>query len=190
MPTPDALLRASADAGRDDACASFLITPNQSLSDSAARLLYSCIVGTVCILQLPILANGLWPVTLFLVLDAAGIIFAVHTFRTRQKHRCEEIVVDGNAITVRSFAFRRPVSEKTMHRYGIRLERCDDDVYGCLHLFLSLRGRRIEIAADLSPAERASFAEALIEALQPQTIPVSHEPMPALALPRDEACAP
>jgi len=190
MPTPDALLRASADVGHHDACASFLITPNQSLSDPAARILYGCIIGTVCILQVPIFANGLWPVSVFMALDAAGLIVAVHVFRLCQKHRCEEIIVDVGAITIRRYGFRKPVSETMVHRYGVRLERCDDEVYGCVHLFLSLRGRRVEIASALSPAERETFARALLEVLRPQTVPVTYEPMPALALPKDETCAP
>lgn len=191
MPTPTARLRpASDDVGRDDACASFLITPNQSLSDAAARTLYGCIIGAVCILQVPLFANGLWPVSVFMALDAVGLIVAVHVFRLCQKHRCEEIIVKEGAITIRRHGFRKPVTKTTVQRYGIRLERCDDDVYGCVHLFLSLRGRRVEIADYLSPAERETFARALIEALRPQTIPVTYEPMPALALPKDETCAP
>jgi len=133
------------------------------------------LAGAVAIVQAPFLAKGYWPVTMFSVIDLLGAMLGIHCFRLSQRERKEEIVVADGTIKVRRWAFRSPVREMEFHCYGLKLVRSDDPDFGCRHLVLSIRERREEIARDLSPSERESFADALTEALRPYSVPLQTE---------------
>lgn len=144
---------------------SFVVVPNQSLSDRGAFLLYGALSAAVAICQMPFLLKGYWLVTIFSAVDLVGVVLGIHVFRHCQKVRREEIIVEDGVINIRRSAFKKPTSELRFACYGLQLIRSDDPDIGCRHLSLSLRGEREEIARDLSPSERRCFAEALWQVL-------------------------
>jgi uncharacterized membrane protein len=170
MSSPHSLAQARADSARAHERASFVITPHQSFSDRAAFTLYGLLVGIAVVSQIPILALGWWPISVFCALDTFGLICAFHVHRVCQRRRSEEVVVESGFVRIRRVAFRRPVQEIKFDCYGLCLIRSDDPDFGCRHLYLSIRGRRTEIARDLSPEERKDFAEALWKALKPHSV--------------------
>jgi uncharacterized membrane protein len=153
----------------------FVITPHMSMSDGMATAIYLAIFLAAAIVQLPFLQHGLWPVSIFSALDAAGLVVALHVFRICQRHRREEILLADGALLIRRHSFRSEVKEQKLECYGLSIERHDDPDFGCRRLLLVLRERRIEVARDLSPIERESFSRAFIEALRPLQIPIRTE---------------
>lgn len=148
--------------------AHFIITPHQSLSDRGALAVYGCLAVFALTLQTVCLVHGLWPIALFIFLDTAGLIFAIHVFRRYQSQRCEEIIVGQQQVSVRR-RFRQTVTfDQTFPRFGLRIESEAHEDFGCRHVHLRLRSAKVEIARDLSPSERAQFSAALQKALRPQ----------------------
>ena len=60
----------------------------------------------------------------------------------------------------------RLVSSRSLPLYGLTLERETDREYGLRALRLCLRGKAIEVARGLAPAEKAAFAEDFEQALR------------------------
>jgi uncharacterized membrane protein len=170
MSSPCARAQARADRACAQENASFVITPNQSFSDRAAATLYGLLIGFAVVLQIPILALGWWPISAFCALDTLGLICAVHIYRLCQQQRSEEITVEDGFVRIRRAAFRSPIHEIKLSCYGLSLIRSDDPDFGCRNLFLNIRGKRTEIAQDLSPEEREDFAEILWDALRPYSV--------------------
>ncbi|CCB64911.1 MULTISPECIES: DUF2244 domain-containing protein [unclassified Hyphomicrobium] len=175
MSSPCATAHAQSQRGCARERVSFVVVPNQSLSDRGAYMLYGALSGAVAIFQAPFLMRGYWPVTMFSVIDLLGMVFAIHAFRLCQQERREEIVVEDGAVNIRRFAFGKSVRELRLACYGLKLIRSDDPDFGCRRLAFSVRGKREEIARDLSPAERASFADVLWQSLRRYSVPLSTE---------------
>jgi uncharacterized membrane protein len=182
MSAPSALAHPRTDAVRDDARAFFVIVPNISLSDRAASFLYGGLLAVSALAQFPILANGWWPISLFLLIDTMGLMLALHVFRLCQRHRREEICIEDGNVTIRRFTFRSEPVETRISCYGLAQIRCDDPDFGCRQIWLAKRGERIEVARDLSPVEREEFSLALSEALRGYGVPCCRETLPGWAL--------
>jgi len=182
MASSCATARAQAEQVCGETRASFLITLHQALSDLGAFILSGLLAALAAVGEIPALLCGWWPVALFLTLDTATIIVAVHVFRVCQRHRREEIVIDGGLVIVRRYAFRAAVRETRLNCFGLTVIRHDDDDFGCRRLFLSMRGRQLEVAGDLSAFERGNFADALTHALQPLAVRLKVEASPTWAL--------
>ena len=66
---------------------------------------------------------------------------------------------------MRKVSHRGGVREWTLNPLWVRLERIVHEEFGIERLFLVSRGQRLTIAGFLGPAEKASFAHALSDAL-------------------------
>ena len=77
----------------------------------------------------------------------------------------EEVTVTASELTVRKVSHRGGVREWTLNPLWVRLERIVHEEFGIERLFLVSRGQRLTIAGFLGPAEKASFAHALSNAL-------------------------
>jgi uncharacterized membrane protein len=84
-------------------------------------------------------------------------------YRTARAY--EEVTVTSTELTVRQVSHRGRVREWTLNPLWVRLDRIVHDEFGIERLFLVSRGRRLPIAAFLGPAEKASFAHALTNAI-------------------------
>ena len=84
-------------------------------------------------------------------------------YRTARAY--EVVTVTASELTVRQVSHRGRVREWTLNPLWVRLERIAHEEFGIQSLFLVSRGRRLPIAGFLGPDEKASFAQALSDAL-------------------------
>jgi uncharacterized membrane protein len=143
---------------------SALLTPHRSLNRAGflAVMLFlsfvSFVTGTVFLMM------GAWPVFGFFGLDVLVIWWAFKVnFRTARAS--EEIVVTPSELRVRRVSHRGHVAEWVLNPLWVKLDLEADEEFGIEHLYLVSRGRRLTIASFLGPEEKASFAKALIDAL-------------------------
>jgi uncharacterized membrane protein len=143
---------------------SALLTPHRSLNRAGflAVMLFlsvvSFVTGTVFLMM------GAWPVFGFFGLDVLVIWWAFRVnFRTARAS--EEIVVTPSELRVRRVSHRGHVGEWVLNPLWVKLDLEADEEFGIEHLYLVSRGRRLTIASFLGPEEKASFAKALIDAL-------------------------
>jgi uncharacterized membrane protein len=143
---------------------SALLTPHRSLNRTGflAVMLFLSVVSFVT--GLVFLMMGAWPVFGFFGLDVLVIWWAFRVnFRTARAS--EEIVVTPSELRVRRVSHRGHVAEWVLNPLWVKLDLEADEEFGIEHLYLVSRGRRLMIASFLGPDEKASFAKALIDAL-------------------------
>src|SRR3978361_1937849 len=144
---------------------SALLTPHRSLN----RTGFLVLMGFVCAISFAagpaFLLMGAWPVLGFFGLDVLAIYWA---FRVNFRHAraSEEISVTPSELRVRRISHRGHVVEWVLNPLWVQLERKTHAEFGIEKLYLVSRGRRVSIASFLCPDEKASFAKALVAALQ------------------------
>ena len=152
------------DPSPEPAIFSAVITPHRSLGSTGFLILMLAIGALSFISGMVFLLMGAWPVFGFLGLDVLLVYFAFRAnFRAARAY--EEVIVTPSELTLRKINPRGRVRQWTLNPLWVRLERIVHDEFGIERLFLVSRGRRLSIAACLSPDEKASFAKALSSAL-------------------------
>jgi uncharacterized membrane protein len=140
------------------------ITPHRSLNSTGFLILMLGIGAVSFMAGMVFLLLGAWPVFGFFGLDVLLIYIAFRVnFRAAQAY--EEVTVTASELTVRKVNHRGIVREWTLNPLWVNLERIVHEEFGTQRLFLVSGGRRLPIAAFLSPGEKASFARALSVAL-------------------------
>jgi uncharacterized membrane protein len=143
---------------------SAVITPHRSLSRRGFVALMMVIGGVNFVGGLVFFLAGAWPIVGFMGLDVALIYWALKTsYRSASSY--EEVVVTPSEMTVRKVSHRGEVGEWSLNPLWVRLHRSDVDEFGMRELNLVSQGRRLPIAAALSPVERENLATALSAAL-------------------------
>ncbi|MGA8614696.1 MAG: DUF2244 domain-containing protein [Xanthobacteraceae bacterium] len=143
---------------------SAVITPHRSLTPRGFLIFMLCIGGLSFISGMTFLLRGAWPVFGFFGLDVLLVYWAFRAnFRAARAY--EEVTVTASELTVRKVSHRGGVREWTLNPLWVRLERIVHEEFGIERLFLVSRGQRLTIAGFLGPAEKASFASALSNAL-------------------------
>ena len=143
---------------------SALITPHRSLSASGFLVLMLAIGGISFVSGMVFLMLGAWPVFGFLGLEVLLVYIAFRAnFRSARAY--EEVTVTASELTIRKVSHRGGVREWTLNPLWVRLDRSVHEEFGIERLFLVSRGRRLPVATFLGPAEKASFAGALLAAL-------------------------
>jgi uncharacterized membrane protein len=114
---------------------------------------------------LAFLLMGAWPVLGFFGLDVLAIYWA---FRINFRHAkaTEEIWVTPSELRVRRVSHRGHVVEFVLNPLWVQLDQKTHAEFGIEKLYLVSKGRRISIGSFLGPDEKASFAKALLAALQ------------------------
>lgn len=144
---------------------SALLTPHRSLN----RTGFLVLMGFLCVISfaagLMFLMMGAWPVFGFFGLDVLAIWWAFRiNFRTARA--CEEITVTPSELRVRRTSHRGHVVEWVLNPLWVRLDQKKDPEFGIERLYLVSSGRLVSIGSFLGPDEKASFAKALLAALQ------------------------
>ncbi len=143
---------------------SAVITPHRSLTPRGFLIFMLCIGGLSFISGITFLLRGAWPVFGFFGLDVLLVYWAFRAnFRAARAY--EEVTVTASELTVRKVSHRGGVREWTLNPLWVRLERIVHEEFGIERLSLVSRGQRLTIAGFLGPAEKASFAHALSNAL-------------------------
>ncbi|TVR07794.1 MAG: DUF2244 domain-containing protein [Salinarimonadaceae bacterium] len=149
---------------RDEPVFSAVITPHRSLDAKSTRLVLTlCCVATI-VSTIPFIVLGAWPVAGFFGIDLLALFIAFRV-NFRSAKRVEEVILTPLELLLRRIGHRGERSERRFNPLWTRLDREDDDEFGLQGLAIVSRGERVAIAADLSPAERESFAQEFGEAL-------------------------
>jgi len=100
-------------------------------------------------------------------------------FRINFRHAraTEEISVTHSELRVRRVSHRGHVVELVLNPLWVQLDQKADAEFGIEKLYLVSRGRRVSIARFLGPDEKASFAKALLAALQAAKRGITYNPV-------------
>jgi uncharacterized membrane protein len=143
---------------------SALLTPHRSLSGTGFLVVMGVIAGISFAGGVLFLALGAWPIIPFLGLDLALIYWAFRaSYRAAAAY--EQVTVTPSELHVKKVSARGQVAEWSLNPVWVRLERETHEEFGLLKLFLVSRGRKLPIAGFLGPEEKASFANALGDAI-------------------------
>ena len=144
---------------------SALLTPHRSLNRTGFLVLMVFLSVVSFAAGLAFLLMGAWPVLAFFGLDALAIYWAfrVNFLRARAT---EEIRMTPCELRVRRVSHRGHVVEWVLNPLWVQLDQNIHAEFGIEKLYLVSRGRRVSIASFLGPDEKASFAKALLAALQ------------------------
>ena len=119
---------------------------------------------------------GAWPVFAFFGLDVLVIYWAFR-INFRSADATEDIVVTPSELRVRRVSHRGRLIEWSFNPLWVQLEQTGDPEFGIEHLFLVSRGRRVSVGHFLGPDEKASFAKALLTALQTAKRGITYNPV-------------
>jgi uncharacterized membrane protein len=144
---------------------SALLTPHRSLNRTGFLVLMGCLCALSFGTGLAFLLMGAWPVLGFFGLDVLAIYWAFR-INFRRARASEEITVTPSELRVRRVSHRGHVVEWVLNPLWVRLDQKGDAEFGIERLYLVSRGRRVSIGSFLGPDEKASFAKALLAALQ------------------------
>jgi uncharacterized membrane protein len=144
---------------------SALLTPHQSLNRTGFLVLMGFLSAVSFTAGLAFLLMGAWPVLGFFGLDILVIWWAFRVNFRRAK-ATEEILVTSSELRVRRVSHRGHVVEWVLNPLWVQLDQKTHAEFGIEALYLVSRGRRVSVGSFLGPDEKASFAKALLAALQ------------------------
>jgi len=138
---------------------------HRALSGRGATIFVLCLAALTISVSAGLLWIGLWPIMPFVVGDATFLGIAMKVC-VADRAASEHINVDRHGGCIATFDRRpRKVKEDHFPLYGLTLERVIDPDFGLESLYLSLRGRGVEVARGLAPQQRAEFADRFEAAL-------------------------
>lgn len=152
------------------------VTPHRSLNRTGFIVLMTFIGSVSFIAGIAFLLMGAWPVLGFFGLDVLAIYWAFR-INFRSADATEDIVVTPSELRVRRVSHRGHLIEWSFNPLWVQLEQTGDPEFGIERLYLVSRGRRVSIGHFLGPDEKASFAKALLAALQTAKRGVTYNPV-------------
>jgi uncharacterized membrane protein len=152
------------------------LTPHRSLSRAGFLVLMAFISVVSFAAGIAFWLMGAWPVLGFFGLDLLVIWWAFRV-NFRSAAATEDIMVTPSELRVRRVSHRGHVAEWALNPLWVQLEQTGDPEFGIERLYLVSRGRRVSIGYFLGPDEKASFAKALLAALQTAKRGVSYNPV-------------
>jgi uncharacterized membrane protein len=144
---------------------SALLTPYRSLNRTGFVVLMAFLSFVSFVAGVAFLLMGAWPVFGFFGLDVLLIYWAFRVNFKRAK-ATEEILVTPSELRIRRVSHRGHVVEWVLNPLWVQLDQKTHAEFGIEKLYLVSRGRRVSVASFLGPDEKASFAKALLAALQ------------------------
>jgi uncharacterized membrane protein len=144
---------------------SALLTPHRSLSSTQFSVLMTFVCAISFAAGVMFWRMGAWPVFGFFGLDALLIWWAFKV-NYRRGNATEQISITPSELRIRRVSHRGHVVEWVLNPLWVQLDQKTHAEFGIERLYLVSRGRRVSIASFLGPDEKASFAKALIAALQ------------------------
>lgn len=140
-----------------------LVRPNRSLS----RRGFLIVMGILALMNfgsgVVFIALGAWPIFFFCGADVALVWWAFRAnYRAARAH--ETVQISDDTLLIRRVDQRGRVRAVRLQPYWLRVDM-EEEPDGATHLYLRSHGRSYEVARDLSPKERMSFAHALRLAL-------------------------
>ncbi len=155
---------------------SALLTPHRSLNRTGFLVLMGFLSVVSFATGIAFLLMGAWPVFGFLGLDVLVIYWAFRV-NFRRAAATEEITVTPSELRVRRVSHRGHVAEWVLNPLWVQLDQKTHAEFGIERLYLVSRGRRVSIGNFLGADEKASFAKALLAALQTAKRGVTYNPI-------------
>jgi uncharacterized membrane protein len=144
---------------------SALLTPHRSLNSTGFLVLMGFLSAVSFAAGLAFLLMGAWPVLGFFGLNVLAIYWAFR-INFRDAKATEEIWVTLSELRVRRVSHRGRVVEFVLNPLWVQLDQKTHAEFGIEKLYLVSKGRRVSIGSFLGADEKASFAKALLVALQ------------------------
>jgi uncharacterized membrane protein len=141
------------------------LTPHRSLSRTGFLVVMAFVSVVSFAAGIAFLLMGAWPVIGFFGLDVLAIYWAFKIY-FRRARASEEIRMTPSELYVRRVSHRGHVVEFKFNPLWVQLDRQTHAEFGVEKLYLVSKGRRIAIGTFLGADEKASFANALMAALQ------------------------
>jgi uncharacterized membrane protein len=141
------------------------LTPHRSLGRTGFVVLMSFLSVVSFAAGVAFWLMGAWPVLGFFGLDVLAIYWAFRV-NFRRAEASEEIVVTASELRVRRVSHRGHIVEWVFNPLWVQLDQKTHAEFGIERLYLVSRGRRVSIGNFLGADEKASFAKALMVALQ------------------------
>ncbi|SRR5579875_1637390 len=140
------------------------LKPHRSLDQRGFRMLLGIFTGASFFSTLPFVLLGAWPVVGFMGIDVALFYFAFRaSFRAARAYEDVEVTFFELFLTKVSATGER--MEWRFNPAFVRLEQEQHEEFGTQRLALVSRGKAVEIAAFLGPADKADLADGLSRAL-------------------------
>jgi uncharacterized membrane protein len=152
------------------------VTPHRSLNRTGFLVLMTFIGIVSFVAGVAFCLMGAWPVLGFFGLDVLVIYWAFR-INFRSADATEDIVVTPSELRVRRVSHRGRLIEWSFNPLWVQLEQTGDPEFGIERLYLVSRGRRVSIGHFLGPDEKASFAKALLAALQTAKRGITYNPV-------------
>jgi uncharacterized membrane protein len=144
---------------------SFRITPHRSMSDRAFVYVIAVILTAAFAAQLYFFLIGVWVAGVVALFDGVFLAAAFIACRADRK-RVETISLRAGIISVvRRRGSGETIFAEDIPAFGLEIQQTNDPDFGCRRLLLHHRSGVTEVGVELSPSERASFVQALGEAL-------------------------
>lgn len=142
-----------------------VIRPNRSLSERGFIILIAIVTLANCASAAVFLAVGATFVPVFLALDVMAVVVAfLVSFRAARRVERVQVSARDIRVTEETPRWSRLVWESPTAFTRVQVET-DDSHERATALKLKLSGREVDVAAALSPRERADFARALERAI-------------------------
>ena len=155
---------------------SALLTPHRSLNRTGFLVLMGFVSAVSFAAGLAFLLMGAWPVLGFFGLDVLAVYWAFR-INFRDARAVEEIRVTSSELRVRRVSHRGHVVEWVLNPVWVQLDQKIHAEFGIEKLYLVSKGRRVSVGSFLGPDEKASFAKALLAALQAAKRGISYNPL-------------
>ena len=152
------------------------LTPHRSLNRTGFLVLMAFLTAVSFAAGVAFLVMGAWPVFGFFGLDVLVIYWAFR-INFRRAAAVEEISVTPSELRVRRISHRGHVVEWVLNPLWVRLDQKTHAEFGIERLYLVSRGRRVSVGSFLGPDEKASFAKALLAALQAAKRGITYNPV-------------
>ncbi|MGH6707885.1 MAG: DUF2244 domain-containing protein [Bradyrhizobium sp.] len=152
------------------------LTPHRSLNRTGFLVLMAFLCAVSFVAGLAFLLMGAWPVLGFFGLDVL-VIYGAFRVNYRRGDASEEITVTPSELRVRRVSHRGHVVEWVLNPLWVRLDQKTHAEFGIERLYLVSKGRHVSVGNFLGPDEKASFAKALMAALQSARRGITYNPI-------------
>jgi uncharacterized membrane protein len=152
------------------------LTPHRSLNRTGFLVLMAFLCAVSFVAGVAFLLMGAWPVFGFFGLDVLVIYWAFRV-NYRRGDASEEITVTPSELRVRRVSHRGHVVEWVLNPLWVRLDQKTHAEFGIERLYLVSKGRYVSVGSFLGPDEKASFAKALLAALQAAKRGITYNPV-------------
>jgi uncharacterized membrane protein len=141
-----------------------VLTPTRSLSRTGLYVLLGVLALFNLLVGILFLVMGAWPAPVFLGVDFMAVLLAFH-LSYRQARRRERVQVSADEVRV---VHEVGAQKRTVWRSPTAFTRVEVEAKGQpeVRVTLALSRRRLVVAGQVSPQERADFADALEAAIR------------------------